>query len=41
MPALRGSVFPLLALSSLAYELWIGALAWHWLRRPLDLTAAA
>ena len=36
-----GSVFPLLALSSLAYELWIGALAWHWLRRPLDLTAAA
>ncbi len=27
-----GACFPLLALSSLAYELWIGALAWHWLR---------
>lgn len=24
--------FPVLALSTLAYELWIGALAWHWLR---------
>ena len=27
-----GAAFPLLALSSLAYELWIGVLAWHWLR---------
>jgi hypothetical protein len=26
------AVFPLLALSTLGYELWIGALAWHWLR---------
>jgi len=24
--------FPLLALSTLAYELWVGAVAWHWLR---------
>jgi hypothetical protein len=29
---LAGALFPLLALSTLAYELWIGALAWHWLR---------
>lgn len=29
---LAGAVFPVLALSTLAYELWIGALAWHWLR---------
>jgi hypothetical protein len=28
-----GAMFPLLALSSLGYELWVGALAWHWLRR--------
>lgn len=27
-----GVLFPVLALSSLAYELWVGALAWHWLR---------
>jgi hypothetical protein len=27
-----GALFPVLALSTLAYELWIGALAWHWLR---------
>jgi hypothetical protein len=27
-----GAFFPLLALSTLGYELWIGALAWHWLR---------
>ena len=27
-----GAMFPLLALSSLGYELWVGALAWHWLR---------
>lgn len=30
------TVFPLLALSTLGYELWVGALAWHWLRRPTD-----
>jgi hypothetical protein len=28
-----GAIFPVLALSTLAYELWIGALAWHWLRQ--------
>lgn len=28
-----GEAFPLLAVSTLGYELWIGALAWHWLRR--------
>ena len=28
------AMFPLLALSTLAYELWIAALAWHWLRSP-------
>ena len=35
--SLSGALFPVLALSTLAYELWIGALAWHWLRdrRPL------
>jgi len=27
-----GALFPLLALSTLGYELWVGALAWHWLR---------
>lgn len=27
-----GAAFPVLALSSLAYELWVGALAWHWMR---------
>lgn len=27
------AMFPLLALSTLGYELWVGALAWHWLRR--------
>jgi len=27
-----GTFFPLLALSTLGYELWIGAVAWHWLR---------
>jgi hypothetical protein len=30
---LFGAVFPVLALSSLAYEIWVGALAWHWLRQ--------
>lgn len=27
-----GAVFPVLALGTLAYELWVGALAVHWLR---------
>ena len=27
-----GALFPLLALSTLGYELWVGAVAWHWLR---------
>ncbi len=27
------ALFPVLALSTLAYELWIGAVAIHWLRR--------
>jgi hypothetical protein len=26
------ALFPLLALSTLGYELWVGAVAWHWLR---------
>jgi hypothetical protein len=26
------ALFPLLALSTLGYEIWVGALAWHWLR---------
>jgi hypothetical protein len=25
-------LFPVLAVSSLGFELWVGALAWHWLR---------
>jgi len=29
-----GELFPVLALSTLAFEVWVGALAWHWLRRP-------
>jgi hypothetical protein len=29
---LTGAFFPLLALSTLGYELWVGAVAWHWLR---------
>jgi hypothetical protein len=29
---LSGAVFPVLALGTLGYELWVGALAWHWLR---------
>ena len=29
---LTGALFPVLALGSLGYELWVGALAWHWLR---------
>lgn len=27
-----GDLFPLLALSTLGFDLWVGALAWHWLR---------
>jgi hypothetical protein len=27
-----GALFPLLALSTLGYEVWVGMLAWHWLR---------
>ena len=27
-----GTLFPLLALSTVGYEIWVGALAWHWLR---------
>jgi hypothetical protein len=30
---IAGALFPVLALSTLAYEIWVGALAWHWLRR--------
>jgi hypothetical protein len=30
--SVTAAVFPLLALSTLAYELWVGAVAWHWLR---------
>lgn len=29
---LTGAMFPVLALSSLAYEVWVGVVAWHWLR---------
>jgi hypothetical protein len=29
---ITGALFPVLALSTLGYELWVGALAWHWLR---------
>ena len=29
---LTGALFPVLALSTLAYELWVGAVAWLWLR---------
>jgi len=27
-----GAMFPLLALGTLGFELWVGALAVHWLR---------
>ena len=36
-----GAFFPALALSSLGYELWVGALAWHWLRDRKPLSDAA
>lgn len=38
---LVGWAFPLLALSTLAYELWVGALAWTWLREDRAVTSAA
>lgn len=31
-------MFPFLALSTLAYELWVGAVAWHWLRSARPAT---
>jgi hypothetical protein len=31
---LTDALFPLLALSTLGYEIWVGALAWTWLRSP-------
>jgi cytochrome bd-type quinol oxidase subunit 2 len=31
-----GAMFPFLALSTLGFELWVGALAWHWLRTDRD-----
>lgn len=31
---LSDSLFPVLALSTLGYELWVGAVAWRWLRNP-------
>ena len=34
---LAGALFPVLALSTLTYELWIGAVAWHWLRADRQL----
>lgn len=41
-----GALFPVLALGSLAFEIWLGAVAWRWLRelnaqRRQDLLAAA
>lgn len=29
------ALFPVLALGTLAFEIWVGAVAWHWLRNPL------
>jgi len=29
----NGALFPILALSTLGYEIWVGVLAWNWLRR--------
>jgi hypothetical protein len=29
----NGAIFPLLALSTLGYEVWVGGVAWHWLRK--------
>ncbi len=28
-----GALFPLLLLSTVAFQIWVGAVAWHWLRR--------
>jgi hypothetical protein len=33
--AVTGAVFPLLALGTLGYELWVGAVAIHWLRNRI------
>jgi hypothetical protein len=30
---LTAALFPVLAVSTLGYELWVAAVAWHWLRR--------
>jgi hypothetical protein len=30
--SLVAAAFPVLALSTLGYELWVAAVAWHWLR---------
>lgn len=32
LTTVTGAAFPVLALSSLAFELWVGLVAWHWLR---------
>ena len=37
---LTDALFPLLALSTLGYELWVGAVAWHWLRSERPSAAA-
>ena len=31
-----GALFPVLAVGTLGFELWVGALAWHWLRSTPD-----
>lgn len=38
---ITGALFPFLALSTLGYELWVGAVAWHWLRSERCLPASA
>lgn len=35
-----GALFPVLAVSTLGFELWVGALAWHWLRSAPDRVAS-
>lgn len=32
---LVGDLFPVLALSTLGFDVWVAALAWHWLRHPV------
>jgi hypothetical protein len=34
---ISGALFPLLALSTLADEIWVGAVAWHWLRAKKEV----